>query len=126
MGRLLKKNQQHTVLYVSIITAITGTLLMVLAPGKVMAVAGLTLTGLGFAAVYPLVLAFVGDTYARLSGTAFSFVLAFGLLGGMLLPWLAGIIAEVSGLRISLIIAPLFLSLSVILLSRINRQLKIK
>jgi MFS transporter, FHS family, glucose/mannose:H+ symporter len=126
MGRLLKQNLQYLVLNVSIITAIAGTLLMIMAPGKAMAVAGLALTGLGFAAVFPLVLAFVGDTYARLSGTAFSLVLAFGLLGGMLLPWMAGIIAEISGLRISLIIAPLCLSISIILLNWINRHLKTK
>jgi len=53
----------------------------------------------GFAAIYPTVLAVVGSPFPRFSGTAFGFVIAVGLVGGMLSPWIVGRIAEFSGLR---------------------------
>jgi fucose permease len=77
---------------------------MALAPSGVLASAGAVILGLGFAAIYPTTLAIVGGRFAGLTGTAFSVVIAVGLVGGMLAPWLAGLIAEASSLRQGLII----------------------
>jgi fucose permease len=77
---------------------------MALAPSGVLASAGAVILGLGFAAIYPTTLAIVGGRFAALTGTAFSVVIAVGLVGGMLAPWLAGRIAEASSLRQGLII----------------------
>ncbi|MGZ5555711.1 MAG: hypothetical protein ACXW3H_08215, partial [Candidatus Aminicenantales bacterium] len=52
----------------------------------------------------PTTLAIVGANFAAFSGTAFSIVIAMGLVGGMLAPWLAGRIAEASSLRQGFII----------------------
>lgn len=122
LGKLLKSFSNKKVLTISLLIAITGSILMITAESKTMAVTGLALTGLGFAAVFPLVLAFVGDTYSKLSGTAFSVVLAFGLIGGMLFPYITGIVAELSGLRLAFLIAPVGLIASLL----IFRTLKIR
>lgn len=106
LGNILKPDNQHTVMYIALSVSIAGALLMILSSGKIMAVTGLALTGIGFAAVFPLVLAFVGNAYAKLSGTAFSLVLAMGLIGGMLFPWITGILADFFGLRLALLIVP--------------------
>jgi fucose permease len=99
---------------------------MVLGPTKYTALAGLALTGFGFAAVFPMVLGFVGDAYARLSGTAFSLVLALGLLGGMFLPWITGILAGQFGLRYTLLLAPVCLLASLVIFNIIRKQKRIE
>jgi fucose permease len=77
---------------------------MALAPSGAAAAVGAVLIGAGFAAIYPTTLAIVGANFAEFSGTAFSVVIAMGLVGGMLAPWLAGRIAEASSLRQGFII----------------------
>lgn len=114
LGNIIKPENQRKVLYISLAISIAGALLMVFSTGKFMATAGLAFIGLGFAAVFPLVLAFVGNAYEKLSGTAFSLVLAMGLLGGMLFPWFTGILAELSDLRTALLIVPVALLMAIV------------
>lgn len=109
LGNLLKTVAREKILSNAFIVAMAGAILMIASTGKILAVAGLALIGFGFAAVFPLVLAFVGDAYSKLSGTAFSLVLALGLVGGMLFPYITGIIAEVIGLRYAFFLAPVSL-----------------
>jgi fucose permease len=115
LGNFLKPDNQHLALFASLGISLAGTLLMIFSPGKILAVTGLVITGFGFAAVFPLILAFVGDSYSRLSGTAFSLVLAMGLLGGMLFPWLTGIMAGLFGLKMALLIVPVSIVAAIIL-----------
>lgn len=120
LGNLLRRVRHSKVLYFSYGIAFAGSLLMIAASGRFMAVAGLALVGIGFAAAFPLILSFVGNTYAKLSGTAFSLVLAFGLLGGMLFPWITGILAEWAGLRVAFVLAPVSLLASALIYSTIR------
>ena len=122
LGKILVHANHTFVLNIGLIIALTGTLIMVFAPVKYIAVAGLALTGFGFAAVFPMVLGFVGDAYARLSGTAFSLVLALGLLGGMFFPWITGILAGKFGLQNTLLIAPISLFASLIIFGVIRKR----
>jgi MFS transporter, FHS family, glucose/mannose:H+ symporter len=124
LGNFLKPDNQHVALYVSMGISLVGTLLMITSSGIITAVAGLVITGFGFAAAFPLILAFVGDSYSKLSGTAFSLVLAMGLLGGMLFPWLTGIMAEIFGLRMALLIAPISIVSAIILFRYIEVRRK--
>ena len=80
--------------------------------------------GIGFAATFPTMLGFVGERYAELSGTAFSLVIAMALCGGMLLPWLAGVIGGAYGMRGSFIIVPVALTTLAILLTFLSRRLR--
>ena len=80
--------------------------------------------GVGFAATFPTVLGFVGGRYANLSGTAFSLVIAMALCGGMLMPWLAGVIGASHGMRESFVIVPTALILLAILLGILSRALR--
>jgi fucose permease len=86
---------------------------------------GVFMLGVGFAATFPTVLGFVGDRYAELSGTAFSLVIAMALCGGMLLPWLAGILGASYGMRGSFIIVPAALLLLATLLGILSRRLRL-
>jgi MFS transporter, FHS family, glucose/mannose:H+ symporter len=124
LGKILMKFSQARVFYASLFIAFTGSLLMLLSNGIGMAIPGLVITGLGFAAIFPLALAWVGDIYSRLSGTAFSLVLTIAILGGMLFPWITGVIANVGGLRMALFIVPFSLLCSALVFYRISIRLK--
>lgn len=56
-----------------------------------------TLTGLGFAAIFPTTLAQAGTAFPDYSGTAFSVIFVMALSGGMSAPWLVGRIAQAHG-----------------------------
>lgn len=98
-SRLVRTVRNETLILASAVLALAAALLMALAPSGAAAALGAVLTGVGFAAIYPTTLAIVGANFASFTGTAFSIVIALGLVGGMLAPWLAGKIAEASSLR---------------------------
>ena len=64
-----------------------------------------------------VVLGFVGDRYAHLSGTAFSIVIVMALPGGMLLPYTTGVLGASYGLRGSFVIVPVALVCFALLLT---------
>ncbi len=114
LGALLQYISAATILRFSLLLAFIGSFLMLLSNGAGIAVTGLVLVGLGFAAVFPVIFAYVGDIYARLSGTAFSVVLVMALTGGMLYPYVTGIIANSFGLRVALYLIPCSIIISAI------------
>ncbi len=109
---VLQKTGRKKVVLVSLLVSVAGTILILASNTVVMVLAGLLLTGIGFAAIFPLVFSYVGDLYPRLSGTAFSVILAIALLGGMTFPSVVGVLADSLDLRSALIIAPVSLIIS--------------
>ena len=85
---------------------------------------GVFLLGVGFSATFPVVLAFVADRHAALSGTAFSVVMVMALTGGMLLPYLTGVLGTAYGLRSSFLIVPAALVLLALLLGAASSRLQ--
>jgi MFS family permease len=96
----------------SLILAVVGGTIMTLAPHVVIAAVGTFAVGLGCGGVFPLVLALVGDHYAEASGTAFGVAFTMALLGGMLLPFLAGVLGSSFSMRAALVIVPAGLACS--------------
>jgi fucose permease len=86
--------------------ALVGSLLMIGSRGLALAAAGVFFLGVGFAATFPVILGFVGDRYAHLSGTAFSIVFVMALTGGMLMPYVTGVFGARYGLRTSFLVVP--------------------
>ena len=123
LGFVLKRAAPVGVLLAAISVAIVGALLLIVTRSASLAALGVFLIGCGFAPVFPLVLGFVGDRYANLSGTAFSVVIVMALIGGMLLPYLTGVIGAVHGLRGSFVIVPAGLVALGTLLLASKRQL---
>ena len=116
----------HEVRTVLACIAIGFTAAIVLLNTRNPAVAALCvfMLGVGFAPTFPVVLGFVGERYAALSGTAFSLAIAMALVGGMLLPWLAGVIGAAHGMRASFVIVPVALLLLAVLLVILSRVLR--
>jgi MFS transporter, FHS family, glucose/mannose:H+ symporter len=98
-------------------------LLLILTRDASVAAVGVFLLGVGFSATFPVVLGFVGDRYTQLSGTAFSIVIVMALTGGMLLPWLTGVLGASYGLRGSFTIVPVALVLLSALLGIVGGRL---
>lgn len=123
LGAVLRTLSGTRVLFACIALAFTGALLLVSTRSVPAAGLGVFLLGAGFAATFPVVLGFVGDRYAQLSGTAFSIVIVMALTGGMLLPWATGVFGNVYGLRGSFLVVPAALVLLSVLLAVVSRRL---
>jgi fucose permease len=106
LGWLLKRASTVAILLSSLGVAFAGALILIGARTTVSAGAGTLLTGAGFAAVFPVILGYVGDRYERLSGTAFGVVFVMALTGGTTLPYVTGVLGDAFGLRPSLAIVP--------------------
>lgn len=89
-GIILRKINPSLVLILSIVVAICGSLLLNVAHTQTTATLALTLFGVGLAAGFPVVLGYVGQLYAGMSGTAFSIALVIALTGNTLLNYLTG------------------------------------
>ena len=105
-GWLLKRVSTVAVLLSSLSVAFAGALLLIGARTTASAGAATLLAGAGFAAVFPVILGYVGDRYERLSGTAFGVVLVMALMGGTAMPYVTGVLGDSFGLRASLAIVP--------------------
>ena len=123
-SRLVRTVRSETLILGSASLALCSAALMALAPSGIAAAAGAVVIGFGFAAIYPTTLAIVGEKFAAFTGTAFSVVIAVGLVGGMLAPWLAGRIAEASSLRQGLIIPVINCAMIVVLSVLVGREMK--
>jgi fucose permease len=122
LGWLLKRWSPANTLLACIGLAFAGALLLLTARSVVMAAVGIFLVGAGFAATFPVVIGWIGERYAELSGTAISIALMMALTGGMLLPYVTGVLGGAVGLRSSLLIVPLALLGSAALLATLRTK----
>jgi len=105
VSRVLVRTMRNEALILSsAVLALAGTIIMAAAPSGLLASVAVVMTGLGFAAIFPTTLAVAGEAFADLTGTAFSVIFMVALAGGMTAPWLAGRVANSSGLRSGFII----------------------
>ena len=123
VSQMLHQVSRHKVMLVSFSVALAGAAMLLLSRGPVLAISGLFLTGFGLAAIFPLVFAYVGDLYPKFSGTAFGVILVIALPGGMLYPYVSGLIAEHFNLRLSLLMVPVTLACSFFLFLNIKRKI---
>jgi fucose permease len=122
LGALLGRVSPSRALGLSMAVSFLGSLVLRAAREPAPAAAGIFLLGAGLAAGFPVVLGLVGDRYSSLSGTAFGIVLAVALLGGMLVPYLTGILGEAYGLRAAFLIVPAGLAGQALLLAAALRH----
>jgi MFS transporter, FHS family, glucose/mannose:H+ symporter len=98
LGGVLKKIPSHLVLLAGYAIICAGAVTLMMAGSLPIAMAGLALLGVGFAAGFPVVLGFVGAQYAKMSGTAFSMVLVLALTGNTLINYMVGVVSQSSGI----------------------------
>ena len=123
LGWLLRRAAPARVLLGCLTMAIVGALLLVSTHSVGIAAGGVFLIGAGFAASYPVILAFAGDRYAELSGTAFGVIMVISLTGGTIMPYVTGALGAAYGLRLSFLIVPAALVLFASLLAVATRRM---
>lgn len=125
LGAILRRTSAFRVLYACLAVALAGAAMLLTTRSVPIATAAVFLIGVGFAAMFPTVLGFIGDRYAAISGTAFSLAIAMALAGGMLLPYVTGILGGRYGMRRSFVIVPTALVIQGILLAILSRRLRV-
>ncbi|HEX9106805.1 MAG TPA: MFS transporter, partial [Longimicrobiales bacterium] len=124
LGTALKDVKPARLLTGCIALAIAGSVLLLASGTTAPAALGIFVLGAGLAAGFPVILSFVGDRYAALTGTAFSFVLVLALVGGSIFPGATGALGQRYGLRASLAAVPIALLLQLALLALVLRSLR--
>ncbi|MBC7873313.1 MAG: MFS transporter [Ferruginibacter sp.] len=94
LGALLKRISSFTILVVSLALIIAGSLLLLFTNSYNFAFSAVITIGVGLAAGFPVILGYVGQLFAHLSGTAFSIVFVIALTGNILLNYFFGVITE--------------------------------
>jgi fucose permease len=124
LGTVFRAVSPVKAMYACISIGLAGAVVLLNTGIPALAAVSVFMLGVGFAATFPTILGFIGDRYAQLSGTAFSLAIAMALCGGMLLPWLAGVVGDAYGLRESFMIVPAGLAVLAVLLGILSRELR--
>jgi MFS family permease len=99
LAMVLNRDNSRRVLLGSIAIAATGAAVLLSAPGYLASLAAAMLIGAGLAAAFPVVLSFIGDRFPQHSGTAFSTIFSFALIGNMAINKSFGYIAQSHGIQ---------------------------
>jgi MFS transporter, FHS family, glucose/mannose:H+ symporter len=83
----------------SFVFLLIGSSLLHFSANFYFSVTGLILLGAGLAGGFPIMLGFVSSCYPSVSATAFSVVIAMGLLGNILVNYLVGVVADRVGIH---------------------------
>lgn len=111
VGIILEKVKSYKIILMGSVIVIAGILILFFVPGA--ALIGITLFGIGFAPVFPVILGYIGTIYPELSGTAFSIAFFIALIGNTSLNFLMGVFARYFGMGVF----PLILFISVLIMS---------
>lgn len=96
-----------TLLKMSLSIALIGGVLIVTSTGNILlSFLGFVLLGLGLGPTFPTALAVITAAFPGASGSATSLSMAVGFIGGMLIPWLLGILMEAEGPRAGALLLP--------------------
>jgi FHS family glucose/mannose:H+ symporter-like MFS transporter len=105
-SRVLLRVPGPRVILLSAAVSTLASVALVLAGGTPAAVVAVVVLGFSLAGIYPTALGIAGAKFERHSGTVFGILFTIALSGGMLFPWAVGQIANTSGLRAGLGLAP--------------------
>jgi len=104
IGRLALRIDGPRLIALSALAAAAGTALFALATGKAAAVLAVAWIGAALAGIFPTALGVVAARHPGETGTVIGVLLTAALAGGMLLPWLTGVVGEAHGLRPALLV----------------------
>jgi fucose permease len=93
----------HVLLIGTSALSLIATTALVLAPSAPVALIALAAAGLGFAAIFPLVMALAGEVFPDATGSVAGLLIACASLAGAAFPWLAGVLVQYANARVALI-----------------------
>jgi fucose permease len=98
------------------VLSLLATAGLALAPSVPVALIMLALAGLGFAAIFPLIMALAGELFPNATGSVAGLLIASASLAGAALPWLAGVLVQYANARVALV-PPVAASLLLVVVS---------
>ena len=98
LGFLLRKIASSLILITGIVITASGLLLLNFTSGYIISIAGLFILGVGCAALFPVVLSYVGGLFAEIPGTAFSIVMVIAVTGNIIINYFMGLVADKFGI----------------------------
>lgn len=126
LGSAFRNVSARRILLVSFLFLLAGCLMLHTPGNYFVAVAGMVCIGIGLAAGFPVMLGFVGNLYAEVSGTAFSIVLTIALVGNMLVNFIMGVVAGKFGVEhlttLAFLLLTAMLLLSIVILKKTKLQ----
>ncbi len=99
LNKLLKRISSFKIMIASLLITSAGSILLLYAGTYNSALAAFLLIGVGFAASFPVILGYIGQLYAHLSGTAFSIAFVIALSGNALINYVFGFISNAYGTK---------------------------
>ena len=94
---LLTRIRHSRLLLSSAGSALFGCLLLMSTPNRLGATVGVLFCGAGFAVIYPLVVERIGRRFPYYHPGVFNSIFSIAIAGGMLSPWLIGMLADWTG-----------------------------
>ncbi len=94
LGGLLKRISSFTLMLISLLLVAAGAIILLTTHSYDAAFAAVIIIGVGLAGGFPVILGYIGQLYAHLSGTAFSIAIAIGLAGNTMINYTFGKIVE--------------------------------
>jgi fucose permease len=85
LGALMKRISSFVIMLVSLFLVVVGCIILAITRDYSIAFGALIVIGAGFAGGFPVILGYIGQLYASLSGTAFSIALVIALIGNILI-----------------------------------------
>lgn len=114
--------QARTLLTASLSLTLGGGLIILAGTGNAaLSILGFLLLGFGFGPVFPTTIAIITATFTDIPGAAASLGTSMGSIGGMLIPWLQGIVLENSGPQAGALLLPLGSVLMLLCLAAVRR-----
>ena len=105
LSRLVLHVSPHAVVLGSALLSAGGALVIAMSSTPAIAIAGVVLTGLALSGIFPTVLGIASARFHENSGTVFGILFTVALSGGMTMPWVAGHLAEASGVGAVFVLA---------------------
>lgn len=101
---ILPRFRQFRVLMASAVSALFGCTILALTNNRFGATVAILLIGGGFAAIYPLLVDMTGRRFKSYHPVYFNGIFSLGLAGGMLTPWLIGLLSHAAGIGRAMLI----------------------
>jgi fucose permease len=92
-------------LLITCVLSLVACFALVAAPNAPIALIALTFCGLGFAAVFPLVMAVAGEVYPEVAGSIAGLLIAAATIFGSAVPWIGGVMVQYFDARAALAIS---------------------
>lgn len=97
LGYILKVISSYYLMMISLVLSIIGGVILLTAHTYSQSLMAYIINGIGFAAGFPVMLAYAGQLFPALSGTAFGIVLVIALIGNTIVNYLFGILSHSYG-----------------------------